>query len=105
MTEVNSIIIDKETWNQNELLETICSRFFIIGNQSSIGNISWEINSRDGEDIDSCLKHLNKHLKPLSLLGLLDEGNPPTLTIIRYPVDPVNVPIWQQVLILSLIHI
>jgi hypothetical protein len=29
----------------------------------------------------------------------LDEGNPPTLTIIRYPVDPVNVPIWQQVLI------
>jgi hypothetical protein len=99
MTEVNSIIIDKETWNQNELLETICSRFFIIGNQSSIGNISWEINSRDGEDIDSCLKHLNKHLKPLSLLGLLDEGNPPTLTIIRYPVDPVNVPIWQQVLI------
>ena len=33
------------------------------------------------------------------MLGLLDEGNPPTLTIIRYPVDPVNVPIWQQVLI------
>ncbi|MCH1524066.1 MAG: hypothetical protein L7S41_02835 [Candidatus Thalassarchaeaceae archaeon] len=99
MTEVNSIIIDKETWNQNELLETICSRYFIIGNQSSIGNISWEVNSRNHENISSSLKHLNKHLKPLSLLGLLDEGNPPTLTIIRYPVDPVNVPIWQQVLI------
>ena len=99
MSEGKSIIIDKETWNQNELLETICSRYFIIGNQSSIGNISWEVNSRDHENISSSLKHLNKHLKPLSLLGLLDEGNPPTLTIIRYPVDPVNVPIWQQVLI------
>lgn len=99
MSESKSIIIDKETWNQNELLETICSRYFIIGNQSSIGNISWEVNSRNHEDISSSLKHLNKHLKPLSLLGLLDEGNPPTLTIIRYPVDPVNVPIWQQVLI------
>ncbi|MDA7555245.1 hypothetical protein OAR96_00190 [Euryarchaeota archaeon] len=99
MSESKSIIIDKETWNQNELLETICSRYFIIGNQSSIGNISWEVNSRDHENISSSLKHLNKHLKPLSLLGLLDEGNPPTLTIIRYPVDPVNVPIWQQVLI------
>ncbi|MDC0851551.1 hypothetical protein OAQ40_00645 [Euryarchaeota archaeon] len=99
MSEGKSIIIDKETWNQNELLETICSRYFIIGNQSSIGNISWEVNSRNHENISSSLKHLNKHLKPLSLLGLLDEGNPPTLTIIRYPVDPVNVPIWQQVLI------
>ena len=99
MSESKSIIIDKETWNQNELLETICSRYFIIGNQSSIGNISWEVNSRNHENITSSLKHLNKHLKPLSLLGLLDEGNPPTLTIIRYPVDPVNVPIWQQVLI------
>jgi len=99
VSESKSIIIDKETWNQNELLETICSRYFIIGNQSSIGNISWEVNSRNHENISSSLKHLNKHLKPLSLLGLLDEGNPPTLTIIRYPVDPVNVPIWQQVLI------
>ena len=99
MSESKSIIIDKETWNQNELLETICNRYFIIGNQSSIGNISWEINSRNDEHIGSCLKRLNEHLKPLSLLGLLDEGNPPTLTIIRYPVDPVNVPIWQQVLI------
>ena len=99
MSESKSIIIDKETWNQNELLETICSRYFIIGNQSSIGNISWEVNSRNHENISSSLKYLNKHLKPLSLLGLLDEGNPPTLTIIRYPVDPVNVPIWQQVLI------
>ncbi len=99
MSESESIIIDKETWNQNELLETICSRYFIIGNQSSIGNISWEVNSRNDENISSSLKRLNKHLKPLSLLGLLDEGNPPTLTVIRYPVDPVNVPIWQQVLI------
>lgn len=99
VSESKSIVIDKETWNQNEFLETICSRYFVIGNQSSIGDISWEINSRDDENISSSLRRLNKHLKPLSLLGLLDEGNPPTLAIIRYPVDPVNVPFWQQLLI------
>jgi len=99
MSDSKPIVIDKETWNQNEFLETICNRYFIIGNQSSIGNISWEINSRNGEDISSSLILLNKHLKPLSLIGLLDEGNPPTLTITRYPVDPVYVPFWQQVLI------
>ncbi len=99
MSEGESIVIDKETWNQNELVETICSRYFVIGNQSSLGNISWEINAREGEDISFSLKRLNRHLKPLSLLGLLDEGNPPVLTIIRYPVDPVSVPFWQQSLI------
>jgi hypothetical protein len=99
MSEGKSIVIDKETWNQNELVETICSRYFVIGNQSSIGNISWEINAREGEDISFSLKRLNRHLKSLSLLGLLDEGNPPVLTIIRYPVDPVFVPFWQQILI------
>ena len=99
MSDSKPIVIDKETWNQNEFLETICNRYFIIGNQSSIGNISWEINSRNDEDISSSLVLLNKHLKPLSLIGLLDEGNPPTLTITRYPVDPVYVPFWQQILI------
>lgn len=99
VSERKSIVIDKETWNQRELLETICGRYFVIGNQSSISDMSWEINSRGSEDISSCLIQLNKHLKPLSLLGLLDEGNPPTLTITGYPVDPVNVPLWQQSLI------
>jgi hypothetical protein len=99
MSEIKSIVIDKETWNQRELLETICGRYFVIGNQSSISDMSWEINGRDNENISSCLIQLNKHLKPLSMLGLLDEGNPPILTVISYPVDPVNVPLWQQSLI------
>ena len=100
MSEIKSIVIDKETWNQRELLETICGRYFVIGNQSSISDMSWEINSRDNENISSCLIRLNKHLKPLSMLGLLDEGNPPILTVISYPVDPVNVPLLQTSLIL-----
>ena len=34
MSKVESILIDAETWGQRELLEEICSRYFIIGNQS-----------------------------------------------------------------------
>ena len=99
MSKVESILIDAETWGQRELLEEICSRYFIIGNQSGLSEISWEINSRDESDVSTVLEELNVHLKPLSLIGLLDEGNPPILSIIRYPVDPVNVPPWQQSLI------
>ena len=99
MSNVESIVIDVETWGQRELIEEICSRYFIIGNQSGLNDFSWEINSRDGGDISTTLNKLNTHLKSLSLIGLLDEGNPPILSIIRYPVDPVNVPFWQQSLI------
>tara|TARA_B100000900_G_C20601350_1_gene725778 strand:+ start:3803 stop:6229 length:2427 start_codon:yes stop_codon:yes gene_type:complete len=99
MSKAKSLVIDTETWGQKELLEEICSRYFLIGNQSGLSDISWEVNSRDGIDISSSLVDLNSHLKPLSLIGMLDEGNPPILSIIRYPVDPVNVPPWQQSLI------
>ena len=99
MSNVKSIVIDVETWGQRELIEEICSRYFLIGNQSGLSDFSWEINSRDGGDISTSLNKLNIHLKSLSLIGLLDEGNPPILSIIRYPVDPVNVPFWQQSLI------
>jgi hypothetical protein len=99
MSNVKSIVVDVETWGQRELIEEICSRYFVIGNQSGLSDFSWEINSRDGGDISTNLNELNIHLKQLSLIGLLDEGNPPTLSIIRYPVDPVNVPFWQQSLI------
>ena len=99
MSNAESIVIDTETWGQRELLEEICSRYFVIGNQSGLSDISWEINSREGEEISTNLIELNIHLKSLSLIGLLDEGNPPILSIIRYPVDPVNVPFWQQSLI------
>ena len=99
MSNAESIVIDTETWGQRELLEEICSRYFVIGNQSGLTDISWEINSREGEEIRTNLIELNIHLKSLSLIGLLDEGNPPILSIIRYPVDPVNVPFWQQSLI------
>ena len=99
MSNVEPVVIDVETWGQRELIEEICSRYFVIGNQSGLSDFSWEINSRDGGDISTSLNQLNIHLKQLSLIGLLDEGNPPTLSIIRYPVDPVNVPFWQQSLI------
>ena len=99
MSEVESIVIDVDTWGQRELLEEICSRYFILGNQSGLSDFSWEINSREGGDISKDIRELNRHLKSLSLIGLLDEGNPPILSVTRYPVDPINVPSWQQSLI------
>ena len=99
VSEVESIVIDVDTWGQRELLEEICSRYFILGNQSGLSDFSWEINSREGGDISKDIRELNRHLKSLSLIGLLDEGNPPILSVTRYPVDPINVPSWQQSLI------
>ena len=69
VSKVDSIVIDTETWGQRELLEEICSRYFVIGNQSGLSEISWEINSRDGEDVSTVLVDLNSHLKPLSLIA------------------------------------
>ncbi len=99
VSEVESLVIDVDTWGQRELLEEICSRYFILGNQSGLSDFSWEINSREGGDISKDIRDLNRHLKSLSLIGLLDEGNPPILSVTRYPVDPINVPSWQQSLI------
>ena len=95
-------MLDKETWGQRELLEVICSRYFVLGNQGLL-EVSWHVNGRDSRGPSACLRSLNRHLKQLSLIGVLDEGDPPVLSIGRLPILPMVLPSWQQALVWALV--
>ena len=96
MTDAEPIILDTETWGQREFLEVICNRYFILGAEA-IGDAAWRVNARLGEDLDANLISLNKHLEPLGFISLLDEGNPPILSVTHRPTDQVNIALWQQI--------
>ena len=102
MSEGEQYLLDKETWGQRELLEVICRRHFVLGNQG-MPELSWHINGRDGRNPSACLRSLNRHLKKLSLIGILDEGDPPVLSIGRLPILPMVMPSWQQALVWALV--
>jgi len=96
MTDAEPIILDTETWGQREFLEVICNRYFILGTEA-IGDAAWQVNARLGEDLGANLISLNKHLEPLGFISLLDEGNPPILSVTHRPIDQVNIALWQQI--------
>ena len=98
MSETTIHLLDTETWGDRELLEVICSRYFLLGGQG-VSELSWEVNGRDGIDPSECLVSLNRHLKSLSLIAVLDEGNPPIMSIGSLPTQPVVMPSWQQSLV------
>ncbi len=98
MSETTTHLLDTETWGDRELLEVICSRYFLLGGQG-VSELSWEVNGRDGIDPSECLVSLNRHLKSLSLIAVLDEGNPPIMSIGSLPTQPVVMPSWQQSLV------
>ena len=102
MPEGEQYLIDKEAWSQRELLEVICRRYFVLGNQGLL-ELSWHVNGRDGRNPSACLRSLNRHLKKLSLIGVLDEGDPPVLSIGRLPLLPMVMPSWQQALVWALV--
>ena len=102
MSEGEQYLIDKEAWSQRELLEVICRRHFVLGNQGLL-ELSWHVNGRDGRNPSACLRSLNRHLKQLSLIGVLDEGDPPVLSIGRLPILPMVMPSWQQALVWALV--
>ena len=56
MTEAEIHLLDTETWEQQELLEVICSRYFVLGSQG-LAEYSWEVNSRGGPEL-KCLPAL-----------------------------------------------
>ena len=98
MSETTTHLLDTETWGDRELLEVICSRYFLLGGQG-FSELSWEVNGRGGSDPSECLISLNRHLKPLSLIAVLDEGDPPVMSIGSLPTQPVVMPSWQQSLV------
>ena len=98
MSDPKPHLLDTETWDDRELLEVICSRYFLLGGQG-ISELSWEVNGRDGRDPSECLVSLNRHLMSLSLIAVLDEGDPPVMSIGSLPIQPVVMPSWQQSLV------
>ena len=98
MSETTTQLLDTETWGDIELLEVICSRYFLLGGQG-LSELSWEVNGRDGRDPSECLLSLNRHLKSLSMIAVLDEGDPPVMSVGSLPTQPVVMPSWQQSLV------
>ena len=95
MSETTTHLLDTETWGDVELLEVICSRYFLLGGQG-LSELSWEVNGRDGRDPSECLLSLNRHLKSLSMIAVLDEGDPPVMSVGSLPTQPGVMPSWQQ---------
>ena len=102
MSEAETHLLDTETWGQHELLEVICSRYFVLGSQG-LAEYSWEVNGREGRSPSACLRSLNRHLKELSLIAVLDEGNPPLLSVGSLPMQAMVMPAWQQALVWALV--
>ena len=75
MSEAETHLLDTETWGQHELLEVICSRYFVLGSQG-FAEYSWEVNGREGRSPSACLRSLNRHLKELSLCLLYTSPSP-----------------------------
>ena len=102
LTEAETHLLDTETWGEHELLEVICSRYFVLGSQG-LAEHSWEVNGRDGRSPSACLRSLNRHLKNLSLIAVLDEGDPPLLSVGALPAQMMVMPAWQQALVWALV--
>jgi hypothetical protein len=102
MTEAEIHPLDTETWEQQELLEVICSRYFVLGSQG-LAEYSWEVNGREGRSPSASLRSLNRHLKDLSLIAVLDEGDPPLLSVCGLPSQVMVMPAWQQALVWVLV--
>ena len=102
MTEAEIHLLDTETWEQQELLEVICSRYFVLGSQG-LAEYSWEVNGREGRSPSASLRSLNRHLKDLSLIAVLDEGDPPLLSVGGLPSQVMVMPAWQQALVWVLV--
>ncbi len=98
MSETTEHHLDIETWDDRELLEVICSRYFLLGGQG-VSELSWEVNGREGRNPSECLIALNRHLKQLSLIAVLDVGDPPIMSVGSLPSQTVVMPSWQQSLV------
>ena len=98
MSEPTEHHLDTETRGDRELLEVICSRYFLLGGQG-VSELSWEVNGREGRNPSECLIALNRHLKQLSMIAVLDEGDPPIMSVGPLPSQTVVMPSWQQSLV------
>jgi|GEM_PF-269405 len=83
---IESIRIDAELWSHRDLLERIIGRWFHIIEEVPDVEIGWQVKLADNqEDADATLRALNKHLRGLSWIAILQEGNPFDLVILPEP--------------------
>jgi len=98
MSDSEPIVIDTEIWGAQELYEVIASRYFILGNEGAI-SASWEVQGLDGKNTSDQLVRLNRHLEPLGMVGVLEDRNPPMLSIAHYPSNQSVMRTWQQAIV------
>jgi len=83
---IESIRIDSELWSHRDLLERIIGRFFHIDEEMSDVEIGWQVKLKvDQENADTALNSLNRHLRNLSWIAVLQDGNPYDLVILPEP--------------------
>ena len=98
MSEPEGIVLDHSSWNLKELLLLIIQRYFDLGNEVLDGQ-AWEARAKAGRSDSEALIELNSEFEPLGYLAMLDEGNPPILSIAPYPDDQQIIPNWQMSLV------
>ena len=97
-SEPERLEIDTETWSKRDLIQVISSRYFVLGEVES-GEYSWRVNGAGGKSESECLLDMNLHLEKLGMIGLLDKGNPPVLSVAELPSGVFVMPRWQQLVI------
>jgi len=83
---IQSIRIDADLWSHRDLLERIIGRWFHIIEEVQGVEIGWQVNLGTKQDnAEDALAGLNQHLKGLSWIAILQEGNPYDLVILPDP--------------------
>jgi hypothetical protein len=78
--------IDSKLWSHRDLLERIISRHFHILDEASGVDLGWQVKLPDMIDNPTiALDSLNAHLRDLSWIALLQEGEPYDLIILPEP--------------------
>ena len=98
MSEPEGIVLDHSTWDEQELLLHIIQRYFDLGNEALAGH-AWEARAKTGRSDSEALIDLNTEFEPLGYLAMLDEGNPPILSMAHHPEDQPIIPNWQMSLV------
>ena len=85
---IEPLRIDAELWSHRDLLERIIGRWFYIIEEAPDVEIGWQVQLANGqENADEALQSLNKHLRGLSWIAVLQEGNPYDLLILPEPMQ------------------
>lgn len=83
---IEPLRIDADLWSHRNLLERIVQRWFHIVEEMHDVEIGWEVKLNQQQDnADTALNALNRHLRGLSWIAILQEGNPYDLIIMPEP--------------------